>query len=259
MKRLLFIILIFLFSAMVQAQIKGEPVSYNDGEVELEGYFAYDKLLKSKRGGVLLIHDVNGKDEFIQERAKELAKAGYIVLAIDMYGKGVLAKSKEESVELSEPFLGEDRQLMRHRASLGLEILANHKKVDSNRLAAAGFGFGGITALELARDGANIHAAVNFFGSLSTPTPQNAANIKGAVLVLLGSEDPKISPEEISAFRSEMLEASVDWQMFLYGGAVSGYSYYDLGFEVVDGRAYHYNADKRSWENLKTILREKLK
>jgi dienelactone hydrolase len=259
MKKILSIFLILIFISLCHAQVKTDLITYQDGEIELEGYLAYDKLLKSIRGGVLLVHDANGRDKFIQERADELAKVGYIVFALDMFGKGVSPKDESEQEELTSQFLGEDRQLMRQRALKGLEILVQQAKVDQNRIASIGYGFGGTTVLELARSGANLTAAINYFGSLSTPTPEDAKNIKGAVLILLGSEDPFIPEEEIKSFRAEMQNANADWQMNLYGGAYQGFTRYSLGFDPSSGKAYNYNADKRSWEAAKSLLREKLK
>ena len=148
---------------------------------------------------------------------------------------------------------------MRHRAGLGLDILSNHKKVDPARIAVIGYGFGGTTALELVRGGANIAATISFYGDLSTPKEEDARNIKGSVLILRGSEDQTVSQEDINAFRLEMKEANVDWQMNIYGGALYGFSVYSHGFDTSDGEAYNYNADKRSWEAIKVFLREKLK
>jgi dienelactone hydrolase len=259
MNKFISIILIIFFVSLCSAQVKSELITYQDGELELEGYLSYDKLLKSVRGGVLLVHNADGRDKFIEERADELAKVGYIVFALDMYGKGVSPKDEDEQEELTSQFLGEDRQLMRQRALIGLETLKQQPKVDENRLAAIGYGFGGTTVLELARSGANIKAATCFFGSLSTPNPEDAKNIKGTVMILLGSEDPFVPKEEIESFRIEMQNAEVDWQLNFYGGAYHGFTKYSLGFDTSSGKAYNYNADKRSWEAVKSLLREKLK
>ena len=259
MMKYISIFLILILFSLSSAQVKSELITYKDGEVELEGYLVYDKILKSVRGGVLLVHNTNGRDKFIHERADELAKIGYVVFAIDLYGKGVIPKDEEEEQELTTQFLGEDRQLLRERARLGLEILIQQSKVDANRLAAIGYGFGGLTVLELARSGQPLTAAINFFGTLQTPTPEDASNIKGAVLVFLGSEDPIIPKDEIEAFRTEMQNSNADWQMNIYGGAYHGFTRYELGFEPSTGKAYNYNADKRSWEAVKSLLHEKLK
>ena len=259
MKTYITIFFITALFSLSSAQVKSELITYNDGDVELEGYLAYDKILKSIRGGVLLVHNANGRNKFIQERADELAKIGYVAFALDLYGKGVIPKDEDEEEELTAQFLGEDRQLLRQRVQKGLEILSQQNKVDGNRLAAIGYGFGGMSVLELARSGAPITAAINFFGVLNTSTPEDANNIKGALLVLLGSEDPVIPQAEIDAFSSEMLNANVDWQINIYGGAYHGFTRYELGFDISSGKAYNYNADKRSWEAVKSLLHEKLK
>jgi dienelactone hydrolase len=257
-KYLHYFLILFLISA-VHSQVKTERISYKDGEVELEGHLAYDKLLKSVRGGVLLVHNFFGHDEFIRKQAEELAQLGYVVFALDMYGKGILAKDIDEANDLVSPFIGEDRQLMRNRAIGGLEVLKEHSKVDPTRIVAIGYGFGGTTVLELARSGAPVAGVISFYGRLNTPTPEDAINIKGAVMVLLGADDPFITREEIDGFESEMRQANVDWLIIRFGNAVHGFTHYDLGFDTSEGQAYNYNADKRSWEFVKSLLREKLR
>lgn len=253
------IFIVLLAAYVLLAEVKTDTISYNDGDVTLEGSVTYDQLLKSRRGGVLLIHDRQGHDTFIHKRAEALADLGYVVFALDMYGKGVSAKNADEAEDLVEPFFGEDRQLMRQRAQAGYEVLASQKRVDPARIVVVGYGFGGTAALELARSGLNLLGVVDFYGDLSTPTPEDAQNIKGAVLLLFGADDPNVSTEKLDQFKEEMRLGRVDWQIYYYGGTVAGFADYALGFEINEGRAYNYNADKRSWEAVKSLLLEKLK
>ena len=90
MKKYISIFLILFFVSLGNAQVKTELITYQDGDVELEGSLIYDKILKSIRGGVLVFHNANGRDKFIEERANELAKLGYVVFTADMYGKGII-------------------------------------------------------------------------------------------------------------------------------------------------------------------------
>jgi len=96
MKTTISIFLILLLISLCSAQVKSELITYKDGDLELEGYLAYDKILKSVRGGVLIVHNANGRNKFIQERADELAKIGYVAFALDLFGKGVVPKDEEE-------------------------------------------------------------------------------------------------------------------------------------------------------------------
>ena len=131
MKGLFIIIILHIFIIQAVAQIKTDTIEYTQGDsipTKLEGYLAYDRLLKSKRPGILLIHEQWGQDDFIRTRANELANLGYVIFAIDMYGKGVLAEDSDQAEDLTEPFYG-DLKLMRERAKAGLQILRQIKKL----------------------------------------------------------------------------------------------------------------------------------
>ena len=259
MKNIIISILIFVLTALIQAQVKTESILYQDGDLELEGSLVYDKLLKSKRGGVLIIHDKYGLNDFIQKRAEEIAKLGYVAFALDMFGKDVKINDQDTVEELLQPFFEENQGLIQNRAQLGLDILSNHTKVDASRVAVMGYGFGGRAAMELAKSGVNLAAIVNFFGNLSTNNKETIQKIKGPVLILMGSDDPNISEAELESFMKEMKSESNDWQINTYGGAVQGFTYYELGFDASTGEAYNYNADKGSWEAVKILFHETLK
>ena len=53
---------------------------------------------------------------------------------------------------------------------------------------------------ELARAGADLKAVVGFHSALSTTRPQDAADIRGKVLVQIGSEDPIVPLAQRNAF-----------------------------------------------------------
>ena len=213
MKTIIIAFLIFIFASFIQAQVKKESILYQDEDVQLEGFLAYDKLLKSKRGGVLIIHDKYGLNEFIKKRAEEIAKLGYVAFALDMFGKDVKINEQITIKELLQPFFEENQGLMQRRAQLGLDILTNHTKVDGSHVAVIGYGFGGLVAMEIARSGANLSATVNFFGKLAIDHKDTVKNIKGPVLILKGSNDPNISETELESFMKEMNSVSNDWQI----------------------------------------------
>jgi dienelactone hydrolase len=108
----------------------------------------------------------------------------------------------------------------------------------------------------LARSGAPVSGAVSFHGGLDSPTPADAANIKGKVLVLHGAVDPYVKPEEVAAFSKEMTDAKVDWQLISYGGAVHSFTNPAAGNDPSKGAAYEEAADKRSWQAMKAFFAE---
>jgi dienelactone hydrolase len=188
-------------------------------------------------------------------RARELARLGYVAFAIDMYGKGVRPKTQEEASAQATPFY-KDRQMMRRRANAGLEVLRNNRLVDPKRIAAIGYCFGGGTALELARSGADIAGVVSFHGTLDTPNPDDAKRIKCKVLAQTGGSDPFVTKDKVNAFEDEMTKAGADWQLNVYGGAVHSFTNPDSGNDPSKGAAYNKEADQRSWEAMKQFFAE---
>src|SRR5258708_39260332 len=73
-------------------------------------------------------------------------------------------------------------------------------------------------ALELARGGAQIAGVVGLHSGLATVAPQDARNIKGKVLVCIGTDDPVIPLQQRIDFEKEMRNGGVDWQMKAFGG-----------------------------------------
>jgi dienelactone hydrolase len=252
---ILLIVALLIVPVHSQAGVKAELVEYKHGDVALEGYMAYDDAIQGKRPGVIVVHEWMGHNPYVRKRAEQLAKLGYIAFAIDMYGKGVRAKDAKEAAALSNIYRS-DRRLMRARANAGLEVLKKHPLADPGRIAAIGYCFGGTTALETARSGADLAGVVSFHGGLDSPNPGDAKNIKGKVLALHGGDDPYVPPEQVIKFEEEMRKAGVDWQLVSYGGAVHSFTNPEAGNDPSKGAAYNEKADRRSWEAMKLFFAE---
>lgn len=255
MRYLLIIGLLCLWSVNAGAELQTEAVEYKHGDTVLEGYLAYDNAIKGKRPGVLVVHEWWGNNDYSKRRAEQFAKLGYVAFALDMYGKGIIAKDAKEAGALAGKYRS-DRKLMRERANAGLDVLRKHELTDTKRMAAIGYCFGGTTILELARSGAPLAGFVSFHGGLDTSDLKDAANIKGKVLVLHGGDDPYVTAEQMAAFQEEMRKAEVDWQVYIYGGAVHSFTNPDSGNDKSKGLAYDEKADKRSWEAMKMFFAE---
>ncbi|MBP7829144.1 MAG: dienelactone hydrolase family protein [Kiritimatiellae bacterium] len=240
------------------AEIQTRPVEYRAGDTVMEGYLAWDDAVSGPRPGVLVAHAWMGLGEYEQRRARELAALGYAAFALDLYGKGVRPQGPAEAGKLSAAYKA-DRPLMRERARAALDALAGEDLCAGRPLAAIGYCFGGMVVLELARGGAPLAGVVSFHGGLATPDPADARQIRGAVLVLHGADDPHVPPEEVAAFEKEMRDAGVDWQFVAYGGAVHAFSDPGAGNDPSRGAAYHEKADRRSWAAMRSFLDEVLR
>ena len=237
------------------ARVKTELVEYKQGDVVLQGYVAYDEAVTGKRPGVLVIHDWMGVSDDTKMRAEMLAKLGYVALTADIYGKGVRPKNSQEASAEAGKFY-QDRALLRARAKAGLDFLMSRPEVDPTRLAVMGYCFGGGASLELAMSGAPLKGVVTFHGSLTTPTPDDAKNIKGKVLVLHGADDPYVKQADVTAFMDEMRKAGVDWELVQYSGAVHAFTIRGAGSDNSKGAAYNPEADRRSWQAMKDFFEE---
>jgi dienelactone hydrolase len=216
---------------------------------------AYPKDAQGKLPGVLICHQWMGHTPYERMRAEETAKLGYVAFALDIYGKGVRPKDVGEAAKLAGGYKG-DRALLRARALAGLEALKQVEACDAGKLTVMGYCFGGTTALEVARSGADVAGTVSFHGDLSSPAPEDAKKIKGKVLALHGGDDPFVPPAQVAAFEDEMRKAGVDWQLVAFGGAVHSFTHKASGNDNSKGAAYNEKADRRSWEMYKDFLAE---
>ncbi len=254
MKNLISAILVLFCGMTTQAAIHTETIDYKQGDTTLEGFLAYDDSISGKRPGVLVVHQWLGLTDYEKMRAKMLAQLGYVAFCADIYGKGIRPTNVQEAGALVGKFEhGSDRALLRARVNAGLDQLKKNELVDTKRVAAIGYCFGGTTVIELARSGAELNGVVSFHGGLDSPTPADGKNIKCKVLALAGADDPFQKPEDLTAFESEMRDNKVDWQITFYGGAVHAFTQPDPGF-VNPGAKYNEKADKRSWQAMKDFF-----
>ena len=191
-------------------------------------------------------------------RARRLAELGYVALAADMFGDRRQARNLQEVVKLVGDLRNEPEKL-RARGSAALTTIAALPQVDANRIGAIGFCFGGSVVLELARDGADLKAAVSFHGVLATRMPAVPGKVKASVLVCTGADDPLAPPEQVKAFEDEMRAAGVrDWQVISYGNTLHGFTNPAADGSMMRSALYSAQADRRSWASMRSLFEEVL-
>lgn len=255
MRFVVLLILFFSFPSVVFAELQKKNIEYKDGETVLEGYLVYDDAIQGPRPGVLVVHDWMGPAAYGNGRAEQLAQLGYAALAVDIYGKGVRPQDSEEAAKQAT-YYKQNRDVMRRRAKAGLDVFTSQTVVDPQRIAAIGYCFGGTAVLEMARAGMPLSGVVSFHGGLGATIPATKGSVPAKVLVLHGADDPLVPKEEIQAFENEFNAAGADWQMVYYSGAVHSFTRKDAGDDNSKGVAYNEQADRRSWEAMKTFFAE---
>lgn len=207
------------------------------------------------RPGVLVFHGGAGPSEHERERARRLAELGYVALAPDLFGQPFT--SREQGIALISGLIS-DPARFRGLLVAALAALSLQPRVGRARLAAIGFCFGGLAALELARAGGEIAAAVSFHGGLSTHAPATENTVTASILVCAGAADPFIGAEQRAAFEAEMVRARADWQLCLYSNAQHGFTERTPAGGARPGCRYDERADRRSWSALTALFEETL-
>jgi len=241
---------------VAEAAVVAKPVPYEiDGEA-FEGMLIYDDSVSGPRPGLLMVPDWLGVTENSAEQAELVAGDKYVVFMADMYGKALRPSNAQEAGAAAGAVRG-DRALMRKRAQAAVEVLkaqAEQVALDSGKLGAIGFCFGGGAVLELARSGADLQGFVSFHGNLDTPNPADAQNIKAPLLVLHGADDPSVPPEQVEGFIAEMKAANTDWQLVSYGGAV--HSFTNPQANTPGRNQYHPQVAARSYRAMNDLFDE---
>lgn len=234
--------------------LKTKKIEYHDGDVLLEGYYAYDDKIAGKRPAILVAHDWSGKNSFSCTKAEKLAELGYAGFALDMYGKGKTGETKEEKIALMSPFM-QDRLLLQKRILAAYDAVKKLDTVATSAIGAMGFCFGGLCVLDLARSGADVKGIVSFHGLLNPPEQLSKHPIISKILALHGFDDPMVTPDQVMHFGKEMTHANVDWQLDIYGNAMHAFTNPQAN-DAAFGTVYNKNADQRSWIAMKEFFKE---
>ncbi len=243
-------------TASAKSNIKGKEVTYRSGNTVLKGYLAYDKNIKGKRPGVLVVHEWWGLNEYARKRARMLADLGYAALAVDMYGDGKQAMHPDDAGKFSSEVM-KNFDTAKARFTAAMDFLKKQSVVDPAEIAAIGYCFGGGVVLNMARQGIDLKGVASFHGSLAAVKPAQQGEVKAKILVLHGGADKFTTAEQVDAFKKEMKDAGADFQFITYPGAMHSFTNpeadaYARKFNLPLG--YNAEADRKSWEELRKFL-----
>lgn len=202
------------------AAMQSKPVEWELDGTKFSGFLVWDDAGAAKKPGIVMVPNWMGVNASAVERGKAIAGSEYVVLVADVFGADVRPKDPAEAGAAAKAAYA-DLPRLRARAGKALDVLKAEAGVDaSKKIAAVGFCFGGTTALELARSGADLAGAVSFHGGLDSSMPAAAGAVKTSLLVLNGADDANVPDEQIQGFEKEMTAAGADWQLVNFSGAV---------------------------------------
>lgn len=219
--------------------VVGEEVTYFPGAT---GYFVRPSDT-AFYPGVVMIHENRGLRPEIKMAAEQLAKEGYMVLAVDLFGKVV--DSQEEARALTADF---DLRVGVSNMRLAVDYLRNKGAV---KVASLGWCFGGAQSLELALSGEKLDATVIYYGRLKT-SAEELKPIKWPVLGIFGSEDQAISTESVHEFEDALNQLGIQNEIHIYPAV--GHA-----FANPSGMNFAPEMTKAAWAETLGFLEENLK
>lgn len=255
---LLLVAVFIVFCPPAKAEIHSEAVTYQIAGQPFQGYLSYDDAILGKRPGVLVVHEWWGHNAYARKRADQLAKLGYAAFALDMYGFGKVAAHPEDAKKYMEATLS-DMSVSDARFNEALKWLQKQPMVQSDKIAAIGYCFGGGVVLHMAKVGADLTAVISFHGSLASKDPAPVkGKIKSKILVLNGADDPFVTADQIKSFKQGMQNAGADYEFVNYPGVKHSFTNPEADnfakrFNMP--LAYNANADKDSWERMLQLLK----
>ncbi|WP_241650011.1 dienelactone hydrolase family protein [Rosenbergiella collisarenosi] len=235
------------------SQITIQPLRYQANETALVGTLVFPSNTTHPLPGLVMAPNWLGVTDNAAKLAKKVAEQGYVVLLADLYGETVRPTNPDEAGTAMMAVKNTAEEVGRMKAAIDALTQQTTAAVDSEKISAFGFCFGGHCALELARSGANIRAAISFHGGLDTCGAYDSTQIKAAILVLDGAKDPLVPREQLPAFVDEMTAVDVDWQLVSYHDAV--HSFTDDTANNPGVAEYHPQVTERAFTSMFELLK----
>ena len=239
---------------------KEENVTYTGDSATMNGYIVYDENNTQKRPGVLVVPEWWGLNDYPKFRAKELAKLGYIAMAVDIYGDGKTADNPDSAGKLAMAFY-KNPSKAKARIDAAMAKLKTYSQVDPSNIAAVGYCFGGGVLLNTVRLGDDLKGVVSFHGSL-IGTPAKKDLLKSKILVCHGGADPFVPQKDADLFKKQMDSIGAAYTFKVYPGAMHAFTNpnaTEMGKKFKIPIAYNGVADTASWNDMKTFFSDLFK
>ncbi|HSL42524.1 MAG TPA: dienelactone hydrolase family protein [Anaerolineales bacterium] len=162
---------------------------------------------------VIMIHEFWGLNDAIISKADLLAQEGYMVIAPDMFRgstTGWIPRAIYQVISTRSENVNADLDSV-------FAWLESQPDVEANRIAIAGFCYGGRTSLTYSLHNNRLAATVIFYGSPETD-PEILKTLPGPVLGIFGGADQSIPVQQVSAFDAALSQAGVPHEITVYEG-----------------------------------------
>jgi dienelactone hydrolase len=246
-------------TAMKEPKLKEETITYtiegSKDSLVLDGYVVYDENVEGKRPAILVVHEWWGLNDYAKMRARELAKLGYIAMAIDMYGNGKRGDNPDTAGKLAGPFY-QNPASAKPYFDAAIARLNKYSQTDTSKYGAIGYCFGGAQVLNMAKMGENFKAVVSFHGNLNA-APAQKDMLKAQILVCHGGADPFVPKTEVDQFKKQMDSIGAKYTFKVYDSATHAFTNPNataMGEKFKIPIKYNAAADTASWKDMKEFF-----
>ena len=192
---------------------------------------------------VLLVHEWWGLNDQIKAVAAELAKEGYVALAVDLYDEKVATQPEDARSYMQAVDAGQAGATLKSWISW----LRDHDAV-AGKIGTVGWCFGGGWSLNASID-SPVEATVVYYGRV-TRTAEDLKALKSPVLGHYATQDKWINQEMVSNFEAEMAKAEKT--------TISHWYEADHAFANPTQARYDEADAKLSWERTLAFFKEHL-
>ncbi|HWO07166.1 MAG TPA: dienelactone hydrolase family protein [Candidatus Paceibacterota bacterium] len=189
------------------SQTISQNVSYFQGA---NGYFVRPTAA-GNYPGVVMIHENRGLRPEIKQAADNLAKEGYMVLAVDLF-QGQVLETQEEARAFTAQF---DQA----QGIANLRAAAQYLRGQgASKVASWGWCFGGRQSVNLAISGEPMDATVVYYGGGMATTTEQLAPIRWPVMGVFGDQDQAIPVSMVRTFESSLNTLGIENEIYIYPG-----------------------------------------
>jgi dienelactone hydrolase len=242
------------------AAMKEETITFTSDSATLHAFVVYNDSVKGKRPAVLVLPEWWGLNEYPKMRARELAKLGYVAMAVDLYGDGKVADNPDSAKAFATPFYMHPEKA-KARIDSAIAKIRSYDIVDGTKIGGIGYCFGGGMLINTARLGDDLKGIVSFHGSL-IGTPARKDLLRTRMLICHGNADKFVLPQEVAAFKKQMDSIGANYTFVGYDSATHAFTNpasTETGKKFKMPIEYNAKADSASWDAMKNFFADLFK
>ena len=247
MTRAVFIFLVAIFGGQAAvAESAGREVAYFG---DTKGYLVLPDAPKAAppSPALILIHEWWGLNDDIRAKAHEFAAAGYVALAVDLYG-GETATTPDAARKLAGA-VRDDSDTAFANLRAAADYLRELPRADGARLGSVGWCFGGGWSYQIAKNDLGAKASVIYYGRFNPA--DDLSQMRARIIGHFGEKDAAIKLDDVRQFQARLQTHSGAHEVFIYPNA-------GHGFANPDNPSFDETATNAAWNRTLDFLRKNL-